>query len=93
MTMPHMMNCEHRGSGWCLTCVGKLEAENVALRTIVDRLKAAELGQTGWEDGEHIVTLNGKPVGATITRDGREFDRWWPAVKRALLAEAAEGSE
>jgi len=54
MTMPHMMNCEHRGSGWCFTCIGKLEAENVALRTIVDRLKA-ENGRT--EASEMTSTL------------------------------------
>lgn len=27
MTMPHLMNCSHRGDGWCLECVGKLQAE------------------------------------------------------------------
>lgn len=25
MTMPHLMNCEHSDSGWCLDCVKKLQ--------------------------------------------------------------------
>lgn len=24
MTMPHLMNCEHQGEGWCLHCVNNL---------------------------------------------------------------------
>lgn len=27
MTMPHLMNCQHQGKGWCLECVFKLKAE------------------------------------------------------------------
>jgi hypothetical protein len=27
MTMPHLMNCEHQGGGWCLDCVKKLQHE------------------------------------------------------------------
>ena len=25
MTMPHLMNCDHSESGWCLDCVKKLQ--------------------------------------------------------------------
>jgi hypothetical protein len=25
MTMPHLMNCDHLDSGWCLDCVKKLQ--------------------------------------------------------------------
>jgi uncharacterized coiled-coil protein SlyX len=25
--MPHLMNCPHQGEGWCLECVGALQAE------------------------------------------------------------------
>jgi cell shape-determining protein MreC len=24
MTLPHLMNCEHTGTGWCLSCVSLL---------------------------------------------------------------------
>jgi hypothetical protein len=27
MTMPHLMNCDHSDSGWCLDCVKKLHDE------------------------------------------------------------------
>ena len=63
-----------------------LRAENRQLQAVVDALTAAELSQCAWEDGEDIVLLNGEPTGGTITKHRREFDRWWPAVKRALLA-------
>jgi len=43
---------------------------------IADRLKNVELSQTGWEDNEDIVLLNGKPIGATISKSSKEFDRW-----------------
>ena len=70
------------------------QAENKQLQAIVDRLRAAELGQTAWEDDEDVVTLNGKPVGGTVSRNRNpEFHRWWPAAKRELLGEAAETAE
>ena len=62
------------------------------LRAIVDKLRNAKLAQEGWEMSEDVVTLNGKPVGGTITKHRREFDRWWPAVKRELLGAAAEAA-
>ena len=66
------------------------EAEIKRLRGIEDRLRNANLSQTGWEAGEDIVLLNGKPVGATITRHRREFDRWWEAVKNEILSAEKE---
>lgn len=27
MTMPHLMNCMHSETGWCLECVGKMHDE------------------------------------------------------------------
>jgi hypothetical protein len=27
MTMPHLMNCPHKGDGWCLKCVGDMYAD------------------------------------------------------------------
>ena len=59
------------------------------LQVIVDKLRSAELSQTRWEDGEDIVLLDGRPIGGTITSHSREFPRWWPSVKKALLDEAA----
>ena len=31
MTMPHLSNCPHQAEGWCLDCVGELEAINTQL--------------------------------------------------------------
>jgi len=65
-----------------------------ALQAIVNRLRRAELSQTAWEADEDVVTLNGKPMGGTVTRNrSPEFGRWWPAVKRELLGEAAEAAK
>ena len=49
-------------------------------------LESAVLTQVGWEANEDVVCLNGKPIGGTITRHPREFERWWPAVQRKLAA-------
>ena len=64
----------------------------IAAQAIVGRLRTAELSQCGWEDSEDIVLLNGKPVGGTITKHSREFNRWWPSVKDELLGIAAEAA-
>lgn len=32
MTIPHLMNCRHRGDGWCLDCVKRLHDELEQLR-------------------------------------------------------------
>jgi len=65
-----------------------------ALQAIVNRLRRAELSQTAWEADEDVVTLNGKPMGGTVRRNrSPEFGRWWPAVKRELLGEAAEAAK
>jgi hypothetical protein len=42
MTVPTLMNCAHRGEGWCLACVGRLGAENARLRAAL-REAAAEV--------------------------------------------------
>jgi len=39
--MPHLMNCQHSGEGWCLKCVGVLEAEAASLREQKDKLVRA----------------------------------------------------
>ena len=60
------------------------------LKAVVDRLEKSELSQTGWEDGEDVVLLNGEPVGMTVTRHKIEFDRFWNSVKAKILGENSE---
>lgn len=43
------------------------------------RLDEIELGQTLWEDGQSVMTFNGKPIGGTI--HDAEIARWWFALK------------
>lgn len=72
---------------WAAGIIEKLKAIETALRT-------AELSQCGWEAGEDIVTLNGEPIGCTISKTNRlEFDRWWPSVRAALLRAATSTDE
>ena len=41
MTMPHMMNCPHTGSGWCLDCV-KEQGDRLARQAaVIEKLRAA----------------------------------------------------
>ena len=61
----------------------KAEREGSGRNEILDALDTIKLSQTGWDDGEDIMTFNGKPIGATLTRH-REIDRWWPGLKREL---------
>lgn len=37
MTMPTLMNCAHSPVGWCLDCVGDLDAKVTVLRLAVQR--------------------------------------------------------
>ncbi len=50
MTMPHLMNCSHKGDGWCLTCVKDQHDESEKLREQL--LKACERLNNGsaWAD-------------------------------------------
>lgn len=40
MTMPHLMNCAHSESGWCLACVGELAAKADADREEIRNFQA-----------------------------------------------------
>ena len=73
-------------SGRCLDCeLAALTRQLVAANAVIERLRNANLSQTGWEGDEDIVLLNGKPAGATITKHHREFDRWWESVRDIIL--------
>lgn len=37
--MPHLMNCEHQGEGWCLKCVAELHDEATLAQTHVAALQ------------------------------------------------------
>ena len=42
------------------------------------------LTESGWEDSENLMFLNGEPLGMTIRNNGKEIDRWWPFLKDEL---------
>lgn len=39
MTMPHLMNCSHQDSGWCLACVNEMHQKLESLEKDQERLK------------------------------------------------------
>lgn len=41
MTMPHLENCPHKGDGWCLDCVKRLQVECDALAMRCVELESA----------------------------------------------------
>ena len=64
--------------------------ESGALLQILDEIK---LSQCGWEGNEDVVTFNGEPIGATITKHRREFDRWWPDLKEHIAEYVAKRTQ
>ena len=59
MTMPHLMNCRHSESGWCLDCVKELHSRAKADAARMDFL--ATCNQT-WPSEETIRDREGKCV-------------------------------
>lgn len=45
--MPHLMNCDHLESGWCLDCVAKLHKDR-------ERLQFLAVANKGWPIVEEI---------------------------------------
>jgi hypothetical protein len=65
MTMPHLMNCQHRDDSWCLDCVKaeweRTNAEIERLNAIVERLPKTADG---------LPVVNGDVV---FSETGRKF--------------------
>lgn len=61
----------------------------IRIQTLLDEIK---LGQTCWEGNEDVMTFNGEPIGATISRH-KQIDRWWPDLKRRLASYLSEHME
>ena len=57
MTMPHLMNCQHSESGWCLACVKELHAE---LEIAEGRI--AELDPESWRCPVMLPNAYGKEM-------------------------------
>jgi hypothetical protein len=61
------------------------------IEKIKDILDEIKLDIAGWERNENIVTFNGSPIGATISKNSRpEIDRWWPSLKSHIAIYLAE---
>lgn len=77
------INCPERKGGKC-TAEAKVKDwwEDYDWRKELD--EKFVLSQMCWEDDEDIVELNGKPIGGTITKHDREFDRWYPEYKKEV---------
>lgn len=60
MTMPHLMNCSHSGEGWCLYCVGKIQAER-------DKVTAVALAAQEYESwAPRTDTVKSGPLRETL---------------------------
>ncbi len=93
MTMPHLMNCQHSGDGWCLDCVKELydtrfsqsEDERIACDHIAGLLGSSLF--TIQEDGD-VRSVGRRGVGVTW--------KIWRSIKvivRAYLREHQKGGE
>lgn len=52
MTIPHLMNCSHSESGWCLDCVKELWEENQELQLLVNQYPEYEESEWSGRIGE-----------------------------------------
>ena len=76
MTVPIQHNCSHQGEGWCLECVGKLQAE-------LDkwpRVFFKSMDPRSATEGFRVLSIAGKEVDSddsylnvTIEIDGQEI--------------------
>ena len=65
--------------------IGESSIPSTALLAILDRITVKS---EPWEADEHIVTINGKPVGSTIPR-GLPVESLWATIKREIAREIA----
>jgi len=83
MTMPHLMNCPHRGDGWCLTCVAQmhdeLDAMKAKARSVPEAPDAHEPlpGVKLWNETE--MGASDKAWGAFVVVDGEQV-AWWTSL-------------
>lgn len=74
MTMPHLMNCPHSDTGWCLSCVGALYAENERLKAKLAHTEQQNIElnhRVEVEDADVIERLQAK-LAASVPREVAE---------------------
>jgi len=72
----------------------KTEEIRKCVNCVKEAVEAIELKQEAWEANEDIVTFNGNPIGATISRYGRsDWKRWFPEFKELLSARLVRALE
>ena len=64
MTMPHLMNCDHQGDGWCLACVKAQWQEMTHYRELLEQIskdtrktrarRLAESGLMFWDTQQQL---------------------------------------
>lgn len=57
MTMPHLMNCSHQGSGWCLECVKGLQEDRDKVECVLMQIEDIANNYVGY--GGEPTTLEG----------------------------------
>jgi hypothetical protein len=58
---------------------------------IIKELNKIKIEQVRWEADEDIVTINGMPVGSTISHHSKiEVNNWWPGLKRIIAKQLSK---
>jgi hypothetical protein len=81
MTMPHLMNCQHTGCGWCLDCVKDLWNEaanaNAEEARMYNAIKTGGYGIITTQDGLMVVPLDEPKSPATWLNWPDKAGDWW----------------
>ena len=73
----------------CTRCVelAQAQARIAELVAVVARVQNADVRMVAWEADDDLVTVNGKPVGATLSRRFRgSIQDVWTSIRDELLA-------
>ena len=91
MTMPHLMNCPHKGGTWCLKCVGeewdRREAERDAMSARIAELERKAKAFDAIRDGAQIrPNERGWVVRLSFRDDIHEAADLLTAIEAAIAA-------
>jgi hypothetical protein len=85
--IPHLMNCQHTGEGWCLACV-KAQYEELNQR-LIDRTSVYMDSKA--KDVARINALESllAQMAEAMEHNEREFPTWWSYDTKGKAALAA----
>lgn len=75
MTMPHLTNCEHSESGWCLKCVSELHDRAALAETHVATLQSELAEARAWMNekcGDEFWMMNRARIQQSLPKEYME---------------------